>query len=454
MAIQKSSHVAVQAFKILRSLYQLSTDLHASENRQDLIFRIVNGTIDLFPYRRAVLWSFNGKKTTLLAISGRDTVNKQSPIAKLWTPIVNEIKKSNTVHVVKQAPEGLEKEWDILEKKTSGLSVMWVPIVGGGTIQAGLWLERWGNDVWDPSECEIMNSYTQNLRLAWKQFSPKHNISKNKILKPKKITFAIMAVIMAILVYFPIISLRVVAPCEVMPKDPEIVTAPLEGVIKEVMVKPGDFVKKGDLLFLYEDRFILQELKVAQKQVEIIKSQYDRMRFKSFIDQDAMQEIQSLKFRLEQEQIRLKLAESNANHLKIKAELDGVCMVDHPEKWRGRPVQIGERVLMIFTPEQSKVQILLPEKDNIDFDLTKPVTVILNVSPAKRFSATLNFVAPQTSEGPKGGVYFLAEAFWLKSDTSIKVGSKGTAIVYGEKVSVIYWFLRKPVAGVRQFIGL
>lgn len=454
MTTQKSSHVAVQAFKILRSLYQLSTDLHASENRQDLIFRIVNGTIDLFPYRRAVLWSFNGKKTTLLAISGRETVNKQSPIVKLWIPIVNELRKNTSVHVVKKPPSGLEKEWSGLENKTSGLSVMWVPIAGGGAIQAGLWLERWGSDVWDPSECEIMNSYTQNLRLAWKQFSPKQNTSKVKLLKPKKVTIAVIALIFAVLAYLPIISLRVVAPCEVMPKDPEIVTAPLEGVIKEMMVKPGDFVKKGDLLFQYEDRVILQELKVAQKQVEIIRSQYDRMRFKSFIDEDAMQEIQSLKFRLEQEQIRLKLAESNANQLKISADMDGVCMVDHPEKWQGRPVQIGERVLMIFKPEQSKVQILLPEKDNIDFDLTKPVTIILNAAPAKRFSATMNFVAPQTSEGPKGGVYFLAEAFWLRSDASIKVGSKGTAIVYGDKVSVVYWFMRKPVAGVRQFIGL
>ncbi|MBT8339022.1 MAG: HlyD family efflux transporter periplasmic adaptor subunit [Desulfatitalea sp.] len=339
-------------------------------------------------------------------------------------------------------------------EQTAGLSVMWIPIILDGKLHAGLWLERWGEEVWDPSECEVMHSYEQNLRLAWKQFDRTPRLQRIKSFRPKGISMAIIAIILVFLAYAPIISLRVVAPCEIIPKDPEMYAAPLDGVIKEILVKPGDYVKAGDLLFLYEDRIIMHELKVAQKQVEIIRSQYDRQRFKSFIDNDVMAEIQSLKYRLEQEEIRLALAQSNVNHLKIQAKRNGVCMVDHPEQWQGRPVRIGERVVMIFHTDQSKVKIFLPEKDNIEFDKDKPVSIILNAAPANRYRANLNYIAPQASKGPKGDLYFQAEAQWLQHGTRIKVGSKGTAVIYGDKVSLIYWILRKPVAYARQFAGI
>ncbi len=46
------------------------------------------------------------------------------------------------------------------------------------------------------------------------------------------------------------VPLRVVAPCEIVPEDPYLVTAPLNGVISEVVVDSGADVAKGDLLVL------------------------------------------------------------------------------------------------------------------------------------------------------------------------------------------------------------
>ncbi len=454
MAAQKTAHVAVQAMTILRSLYQLSTDLHASENRQELIFRILNSTISLFPYHRAVLWSFDRKKSKVLGISGREEINSQSALVKLWAPVVASLKNFKSVRILKHPPNGLEENWKRLVEKTSGLSIVWIPITSNGEPLAGLWLERWGNDTWDESEVEILNAYAQNLRSAWKRFD--HLSARRQIarLMPRKTTIAIALLLIAALAYLPLISLRVVAPCEIVPKDPTAVAAPVEGVIKEVNVKPGDYVKIGDPLFVYDERIATQNLKVAQKQVAIIRSQYDRMRFRSFKDHAAMEEIQSLKYRLEQEQARLKLAESNISHMRVYAERNGVCMVDHPENWQGRPVQVGERVVTLFQPEKSKVRIFLPEKDNIEFNRNRPLGVILNTAPAKLHKAYLKYVAPQASKGPKGNAHFMAEALFTGQESKIKVGSQGTAIIYGKKVSLLYWIFRKPLASVRQIIGL
>ena len=454
MTESKGSHVATEAFKILRTLYQLSTDLFSSANRQDLVFRILNSTINLFAYRRAVLWSFDEKRPKLLGVSGREDINDQSPLVRLWKNIVTSLKEKNTVQILKSNSIDREDEWQTLAKKTSGLSVLWVPLIVDGKLRAGLWLERWGKDIWDAGEAEIMNSFSQSLSLSWKHLNPESRWYSKRFFRFQRTIMAIAGLVIVCLLYFPTVSLRVVAPCEIVPKEPEIVAAPLEGVIKQVMVQPGDYVRDGDLLFTYEDRVIIQELKVAQKQVQIVKSQYNRARLRAFKDEEAMENLRSLKYRIEQEKIRLKLVESNAKHLEVRAHSDGICMVDNPEHWRGRPVQIGERVVMLFVPEKSKVRIFLPENDYIQFDREKPVQLILNADPGMKHQAMLNYVAPQTSENPEGGVCFIAEAALADTDARIMVGSKGSAIVYGEEVRMGYWLIRKPLAGIRDLFGI
>lgn len=452
---EKGSHVAAEAFQILRTLYQLSTDLFSSENRQDLIFRILNSTINLFAYRRAVMWSFDEKKPRLLGISGREDVNDQSPLVDLWKEIIFSLKSSRGVKILNNGSKDTEgDEWHALAEKTSGLSILWVPLVVNGRLRAGLWLERWGKDKWNVGEGEIMNSFSQSLILAWKHFNPESRWSSGKLLRFQHTIAAIAGLLLICILFIPTASLRVVAPCEIVPENPEIIAAPLEGVIKQIMVQPGDYVKEGDLLFTYEDRIIMQEMKVAQKQVQIIKSQYNRARLAAFKDKEAMENIRGLKYRIEQEGIRLKLAESNVKHLEVRAPSDGICMVDNPENWRGRPVQIGERIVMLFVPEKSKVRIFLPENDYIQFDPEKKVHIILNADPGRKYEARLSYVAPQTSKNPEGGASFISEANLTNTDARIMVGSKGSAIVYGEEVLLGYWLIRKPLAGVRSLLGI
>ena len=36
----------------------------------------------------------------------------------------------------------------------------------------------------------------------------------------------------------------------------------------------------------------------------------------------------------------------------------------------------------------------------------------------------------------------------------VKMGLKGTAILYGDEVPLGYWLIRRPLAAVRRFIGI
>lgn len=454
MSTSKHSHIAAEAIRILRTIYQLSTDLFSSENRQDLIFRILNNTIRLFPYQRAVLWSFEGRKPKIVGVSGQEDINQQAPLVKIWQTLIVSLEEKKKLRILNDSSESQKDEWKTLKEKVSGISVMWVPFIEEGKLRAGLWIERWGNEVWETNTCEIMESLAQNFSLAWKQFNPSTRFQSLKSIRVRRLILTLAGLSIVFFLYFQTISLRVVAPCEIIPKDPVMIAAPLEGVIKKVLVKPGDHVNEDDPLFQYEDRIVTQELKVAQKQVQIIESQYNRARLKAFTDDEAMESLRGLEYRLEQEKIRLELAESNTRHLIVRATLGGICMVDEPENWQGRPVQIGERVVMLFNPKMVKVKIYLPENDYILFNREKAVHIILNANPGRKYAARLNYVAPQTSINPQGGSSFIAEADLTSSETRLLAGSKGSAIVYGQKVRLVYWLLRKPIAGVRNLLRI
>ena len=48
----------------------------------------------------------------------------------------------------------------------------------------------------------------------------------------------------------------------------------------------------------------------------------------------------------------------------------------------------------------------------------------------------------------------MAEGDWVKPVTDVKLGVKGSAVLYGERVSLLYYIFRKPLMTVRDFLGI
>jgi multidrug resistance efflux pump len=249
------------------------------------------------------------------------------------------------------------------------------------------------------------------------------------------------------------VPLRIAAPCEVVPQDPTVVTAPLEGIIQEIVVKPGEQVKKDQLLVDYDKQVPLQSLRAAKKQVQMGQAEVNRAETLGLTDPKALIELGLLKIKLQKDKVALDLAEYQNSQLDIKAPVNGVVIMDSPEDWRGRPVKVGEKIMMLGSPDNTKVRLWIPESDNIPLDFNTPIKVFLNISPTYTYSAKLNYIANETTLHENYIPSFVADATWEKQPEEVKLGLKGTAVLYGERVSVIYFLLRKPWLTVRNFFG-
>ncbi len=446
---------AGEAIRTLVALHQLNVEVSLAADRQEYVFAVLNRTINLCRYDRAVLFDLTGAKPSLLGISGQSSGKPRTELSQLYLRLANALIAPAKPAVLSREAfeESAHADSASFGRLIPGVTVFWLPLLCRDRLVAGLWLERWGAP-WREGETKILESLGRGYAATWEKFDRETFVEKwSRRLLGRKRTAAMLALLLAVLVFWRA-PLRIVAPCEVVPKEPFVVTAPLDGVIADVQATPGCAVAKGDPLFAYDKRVPLEERNIARQQVEIIRSGLERAQVQAFSDAKARSESALLALRLKQEEIRLRLAEHNVSRLEVTADHDGVVVIDDPNAWRGRPVVVGQRVLMIVEPEKTKLRIWLPEDDNVRFNRERPAMALLNAMPDAGVPATLVYVAREVAADPKGEPRIMAEAEWETVPPGLKMGQQGVAVCYGKNVSLLYWLLRKPFYWFRATLGV
>lgn len=428
-----------KAVHLLAAINRLTIKAFDAKTKQNLAFLILNDTTQVVRYNRAVLWDMEGKKPKLIGISGQTDIHRNSPIVLQWKQIIESLDDLKKTQILQNTPSA----------ESNRSSVVWLPIIYQDKLLLGLWLERWEGAAWAEDETIIINFLLQGYAAAWAKILPKFTLPIFKI-RPSVAVSSVAIVLLLTLVKVP---LRIVAPCEIVAKDPTIISAPLEGIIEGLHVDPGQTVEKGQLLFNYDKRVPLQELKVAEKQVEIAESELNRTNVLAYTDKKMLGDISILELRLKKELFDLELAKYRAGKLDVKAPKEGVVVMNNPDNWRGTPVKIGEKIMMLADPQMTKVRIWVPESDNIVIDFKKPIKVFLNTNPENSYKAQLNYISAYSIVNEKSLTSFIAEADWVEKNKNFKLGLKGSAVLYGDNVSLFYYIARRPWAFLRNWLG-
>lgn len=424
-------------------------------NKETLAFIIVNDTHKLFKYERSILWEWDEGKPKQIAVSGHHAIYKETEFAQKSKRLLAHLKEPDVPQVLTEA--SFTEEGSLLKElypKEERL-LYWVPIKIGEELRLGLWLELPPLEAGSPRNTNeelhfLYHNLAPGFAAAWGKFDT-HRFWK-KVKTRKELWF--YGLLTAAIVLFAVrVPLRVAAPCEVVPIDPIVVAAPLDGIVEKVVVVPGQTVKEGALLFSYDKRVPEQELKTAQNQVGIAQAELQRASTLGLSDPKSLSEVEVLQLKLKKDEIALALAETQAAKLDVEAPAPGVVMIDDPEEWRGRPVRVGEKVLTLSDPKKTRLRIWVPEGDNVQINRSIPVRINLHVAPESEYEAHLNFISFESKIGEGEVPAYMAEADWETPPQEVKLGLKGTAILYGENVSLFYFLVRKPWSTFRRVTG-
>jgi hypothetical protein len=443
------SNLQAQQLLRLTVLLQLEKRVRAA-NADELAFIMVNETLSVVSYRQALLWRGTPSKR-IVAASGVSLPDANAPYivwaARLCAHLEGDASKELREIKFSDVPPEIAAEWN----EWAAANMVWVPLPPH---LGALVLAR--DEPLSETDRNLLILLADAYAHAWRGLLSKRSL-REKVIVPtgrrRRLMIAGGIVLLLALSLFPVRQ-SVLAPAEIIPREPVVARAPLEGVVDQVLVTPNQQVAEGQTLFALDPRRLRNQLAVSLRAQEAAEAELRQARQLSVVDQKARATLPTLQGKLDQQAAEVVYLREQLERIDVKASQAGLAIFDDPNDWLGRPVAVGERVMLIADPQKVEVEVRLPAADAIDLENEAPVRLFLNIDPERARDATLTFASYQAQKGPDGILAYRVKARFDEGEPLPRIGLKGTAKLYAAHVPLIYAILRRPIAALRQWIGL
>lgn len=447
----------------LLALIDLGHRARVAASADALAFLAVNDTRALVRYRQAALWFEEGGVRTL---SGVVEAEGNAPYAQWLNRFCKAVaamhRNPGPVKIVPEdIPEDVAAEWDEwLPREVTWLFLPASPehpgSTAGGLLLAGdapvdealfPLLAEWMH-IWHHAWLSRFRPAPWSLALLRERLKPASQGVQEKWWRRRRVKIA--AAVLAVMLV-PV-RLTVLAPGELVPANPATIRAPLDGVIGQFHVRPNETVKAGQLLFTFDEAPIASRLEVAQQALATAEAEYRQFAQSALTDPKSKGQLAILSGKIGEKKAEAEYLESQFNRSRVVAPQDGVAIFDDPSEWIGRPVQTGERIMKVAAAHDVEIEAWMPISNAIPLREKAAVNLYLASTPFSSLSGELRYMGHDAVLRPDGTYAYRLRAA-LGGTTSLRIGLKGTAKVYGDWVPLAYWMFRRPLAGVRQFIA-
>ncbi len=456
-----------EVFNRLAALLQMEERLRRAD-KKELPFIAVNETRLLAAYRQAVLWRFAaGGALRPMAVSGLAVPEADSPYLQ-WLGRLNQhlpnlwAEKGRPAEglafTAESLPLQLQADWaDWLPPHGLFLPLpLWPPDPppaikdGAESLPGPLFgvLALFNQKPFSQADLRVLRhlagAYGQALSLAFAPRGPKTRRLSRRV--------KIIAAAVLLILLFPVRQ-SVLAPAEVIARDPWPVRSPLDGVVESILVEPNAKVKKGDVLLKLDSRELETRLAVAAKSLEVARVELRQARQRALGDREAKLRLAQLEGRAEQLEAEKLYVESLLKRAAIESPIDGVALVDAPEEWAGKPVTLGQRIMTVAEPAKVRLEILLPMGEYLPQEKGAETLFFPNVNPGSPLKGRLYQVGFQAQEAVPAGLSFRLRANFEEGQEPPRLGLRGSAKLYGPRAPLIYSLLRVPIMRLRQWLG-
>lgn len=431
------------AEQVFARFLDLERQTRAAPNVDQLAYSLVNDGQALFGFRHAALL-IAGK---VRAVTGVSSLDPNAPFVAFVEQAVARLFKLDLLKQARVVPAdrldaAVRADWQSL----SAAQAFWLPLIDRqGEVFGGLWLAR--DLPWNPSEQVLLSQLGDTYSHAWLALQPRQPWRLRWTRKRRAVLLAL--VLLGLLVP---VRQSVLAPAEVVPLGGRVVAAPLDGVIAEFLVKPNQSVKTGDLLLRFESTTLNAQADVADRALGVAEAELKANAQRAFSDPESSSKIDLLAARVEQKRAERDYARELLKRSEVRAERDGIAVFADAERWTGKPVQTGERLMELADPNQAELRIELAVGDAIALEPGAEVALFLDSDPLQRHLATLERAAYEAQPTAGGQLAYRLDAGF--SGAPPRIGLRGTAKIFGDRAPLALYLLRRPLAGLRQSVGL
>lgn len=329
-------------------------------------------------------------------------------------------------------------------------NMVWQPmrLVSGETF-AGVLVAR--ERPWSEQDRLVIAREAEVFSSAWQALHGAGPLRpKTRLDRTRKIAIAATCVALALLP----VPMTALAPVEIVGAHPQRVTAPLDGVIKEILVDPDRPVSVGQPLLKFDETTLRNRLLIADQEMALAKARLDRLTQASFVDDKARHELAQSSAEYSLKKAERDYAADLLGRSVITAERSGILTYTDKDRWIGRPVKTGERIMQIVDPGEIAAKIELAVADAIVLGQGTRVRLFLDANPLSSVSGRLVSAGYQAEPNSTQQLVYRLHAEIEDKDEGMRIGARGTAQIQGSLVPLAFYLLRRPISALRQYVGM
>ncbi|HQM45658.1 MAG TPA: HlyD family efflux transporter periplasmic adaptor subunit [Smithellaceae bacterium] len=431
----------------LTILLQISRRVREATRPEEIGFIAVNESKQLLDYRQSVLWMAN---QGIFAVSGIPQPDHNAPYIQWLNAAFKEWQKKDGLRRIdpQELPPAIFASWN-----------EWLPAHGviaplltkKGETLGMLFLAR--EAAWQDHDLEILKELVAIYAHGLTTVNPPRSFTRwmKQHFLQSKARYAI-AILIAVTLFLPV-RMSVQAPAEVVPKDPFVIRSPLDGVIEHFHVYPNAVVKKDDVLFSFDQTNLRARLGVAGKAFQVAEEEYRQAAQMALQDEKSRTEVAPRHGKMQEKATEYSYSRELFHRLTVRAPRPGIAVFMEQSDWIGKYVAVGEKVLVIADPKHVEILIYLPVADAIELSIGTPVSLYLAMDAQHPLPAKLRYAAYKPEVTPAGFVAYRIKADFDEGVNPPRIGLTGTARIYGEKVFLVYYILRRPLTAIQQMLG-
>jgi hypothetical protein len=442
---------------VLVTLLQLGRRARTARTLAELGFVMVNETLQLLRYRQAGLWLNTGlglspEAGRIVAVSGIPDPEANAPYTQWLARLARHLSKAEAAEprplTSADLPGLLAADWSQWLPEQA----LWLPLADvAGKCGGGLLLAR--EEPWTPPERALAKELGEIYQHAAQALSPRRHwaVDLRRLWQPRRNQILALAGVIAI-ACFPV-RLSVLAPAEVVPRDPFLVRAPLDGVVEHFFVRPNQTVTAQTPLFGLDTTVLQSQHALAQQAYDTAQEEYRQAAQMAVTDDKSKLEMALRRGAMAEKSVELEYSAEQLGRVQVKAERAGVAVFSDINDWQGKAVVVGEKILLLADPDKVELNIDLPASDNIGIEPGADVKLYPSASPVSSYNATVATVAYRAEPTPGGVLAYRIKAEFPANQPPPRLGMMGTAKISGRYVPLCYYMLRKPLAATRQRLG-
>jgi RND family efflux transporter MFP subunit len=225
-------------------------------------------------------------------------------------------------------------------------------------------------------------------------------------------------------------------------------SAPFEGHIDRVTVRPGDLVKEGQVLMTLDTRELL-----LQKESAVAEREHqgaDALKAESSGDVAGMRIARA---RQDQANAQLSIVNERLARAELKAPFDGVVVEGDLREKIAAPVQKGELLMKVARIENLYLVVDVPERDIQDVREGVAGQAAFASLPAQKFAFKVESIEPAARSKEKGNLFSVRCRFDEGSQSWWRPGMSGIAKIDAGSRSLLWISTHRTVDFLRMWWG-